>query len=143
MKFFSFGFEDAVQWHIDSVEMSKTSIVVSHVYNHNCKIIHLFNYQVPLGVLLKNRAKGDDMADIMVHIHQCVPTYQLSRVSLDCPGICPGVQGVSPRDFNVLASYYAWCISYLPSSNILYSLLFTYLFYKVAKYIIISVHSLG
>lgn len=30
--------------------------------------------QVPLGVILKNEAKGDDMVDIMSHVHQYVPT---------------------------------------------------------------------
>lgn len=31
---------------------------------------------MPLGIVLKNEAKGDEMVDIMRHIHQYVPTVE-------------------------------------------------------------------
>lgn len=37
--------------------------------------------QVPLGVLNKNETKGDDMVDIMAHLHQYVPSVDLSEGS--------------------------------------------------------------
>lgn len=36
------------------------------------------NMQVPLGVQFKNETKGDDMVDIMSHLHQYVPTVDCS-----------------------------------------------------------------
>ena len=35
--------------------------------------------QVPLGVILKNENKGDEMVDIMEHLHQYVPTAKYSE----------------------------------------------------------------
>lgn len=35
--------------------------------------------QVPLGVLLKNENKGDEMVEIMSHLHQYVPSFEYTR----------------------------------------------------------------
>ena len=35
--------------------------------------------QVPLGILAKNENKGDDMVDIMEHLHQYVPVVNFSE----------------------------------------------------------------
>lgn len=39
----------------------------------------MFAMQVPLGVLLKNENKGDDMVDIMSHLHQYVPAVEYTN----------------------------------------------------------------
>lgn len=35
--------------------------------------------QVPLGVLPKNENKGDEMVDILCHLHQYVPSYEHAK----------------------------------------------------------------
>ncbi len=37
-------------------------------------IVEKYIHKVPLGVQCKNETKGDDMVDIMSHLHQYVPT---------------------------------------------------------------------
>lgn len=34
---------------------------------------------MPLGILLKNETKGEDMVDIMSHLHQYVPAVEYTR----------------------------------------------------------------
>lgn len=42
-------------------------------------MIFIMQQQVPLGVLLKNENKTDDMVDIMSHLHQYVPAVEYTR----------------------------------------------------------------
>ena len=41
--------------------------------------------QVPLGIILKNETKHDEMVEIMDHLHQYVPTVT-TREIVDAPG---------------------------------------------------------
>ena len=84
MPFFKFAFEDVVEWHIQHEyydQMSTKSQVVSRLC-YKQEII-LFEgglifvlTKVPLGVLLKNENKADDMVEIMAHLHQYVPAVE-------------------------------------------------------------------
>ena len=41
--------------------------------------VHYYIYTVPLGVLPKNENLGDDMVDILLHLHQYVPLVQTTK----------------------------------------------------------------
>ena len=43
------------------------------------KIYFHTRMQVPLGVLFKNENKGDEMVDIMAHLHQYVPAVEYTK----------------------------------------------------------------
>lgn len=69
MSFFRVCFQDLVHWHIKhkyTPEMSQKSVVV------------------PLGILLKNENKGDEMVEILTHLHQYVPCVPfVTKTTLD------------------------------------------------------------
>lgn len=44
--------------------------------------------QVPLGVILKNEQKHDEMIEILDHLHQYVPTVTTTK-NVDAPGLSP------------------------------------------------------
>ena len=44
-----------------------------------CYPITITHIQVPLGVLPKNENLGDDMVDILLHLHQYVPLVQTTK----------------------------------------------------------------
>ncbi len=86
MPFFNLTFQDVVDWHIKHQyysEMSTKSVVVSTCsYTKGCSLSHIIVHdimQVPLGVLLKNENKGDEMVEIMSHLHQYVPSYEYAK----------------------------------------------------------------
>ena len=62
--------------------MAKKSVVVSDVassFKYQMPLMCRRIMQVPLGVLLKNEKKANDMIDIMFHLCQYVPTVDCSE----------------------------------------------------------------
>ena len=66
------------------------SIEVCFYWNDMSKTgtVYLFFLQVPLGVILKNEQKNDEMIEILQHLHQYVPTVTITR-TVDAPGLSP------------------------------------------------------
>ena len=59
-RFFSFGFEDVVEWHIQhkfSVQMAEKSVVVSNKSNTEVCLLKYNNYRFPLGFNARMRLK--------------------------------------------------------------------------------------
>ena len=90
MSFFKYTFDDVVDWHMKHqyyAEMSSASIVVS---TKEARIAYIYDFityvQVPLGVLLKNENKGNDMVNIVTHLHQYVPVIE-NTSRIEVPGI--------------------------------------------------------
>ena len=72
-----------VVWHISNKyakQMAEKSTVVSHLYI-NCReciktfLAHFPDTWIPLGVVLQNENKLDEMSKIMEVLHQYVPTH--------------------------------------------------------------------
>ena len=89
MSFFKYTFDDVVDWHMKHqyyAEMSSASIVVSM---KEARIAYMYDIitfvQVPLGVLLKNENKGDDIVDIVTLLHQYVPVI-VNTIRFEVPG---------------------------------------------------------
>lgn len=54
--------------------MSKPSEIVRTIFHLLLIIIyHFFTIKIPLGVIRKQETKGDEMIDIVGHVHQYVP----------------------------------------------------------------------
>ena len=56
---------------------------VVYIFSCTCLCIHFV--QVPLGIILKNEQKHDDMVEILQHLHQHVPTVNTTK-TVNVPG---------------------------------------------------------
>ena len=88
MSFFKYTFDDVVDWHMKHQYYADMSSIV--VSMKEARIAYMYDIitfvQVPLGVLLKNENKGDDMVDIVTLLHQYVPVIE-NTSRLEVPGI--------------------------------------------------------
>ena len=80
MKFFSFAVGDVVTWHIEHAHYREMSMKSEVVGISICLWIHVkIVLQVPLGIVLHNENKGDEMVKIMYHMQQYVPAVEYSN----------------------------------------------------------------
>ena len=70
--------------HTHYKEMSSKSETVSIIL-HFKSGHYPFLFQVPLGILMKNENKMDDMVDILTHMHQYVPSHAATK-TVQVPG---------------------------------------------------------